>query len=81
MELEENKLYGTVEGMDCRVLIREGAGFAKPPKHLWRQPRTHIRIQQRYHSDSDRYPYGKTAGKRHPGLKKPPMSWPATFHK
>ncbi|KAJ3598903.1 hypothetical protein NHX12_032866 [Muraenolepis orangiensis] len=26
----------------------------KAPKHLWRQPRTHIRIKQRFHSDNER---------------------------
>ncbi|KAJ8274023.1 hypothetical protein COCON_G00086480 [Conger conger] len=60
---------------------REGAGLAKAPKHLWRQPRTHIRIQQRNHSDSDRYLYGKAVGKRHPRLKKARMSWPAPLQK
>uniref|UniRef100_A0AAY4CR83 Phosphodiesterase n=1 Tax=Denticeps clupeoides TaxID=299321 RepID=A0AAY4CR83_9TELE len=51
-----------------------------PPKHLWRQPRTHIRIQQRYHSDTERY-LGASAEKHRPGLKKPRMSWPSSFHK
>ncbi|MBN3280440.1 cAMP-specific 3',5'-cyclic phosphodiesterase 4A [Acipenser ruthenus] len=53
--------------------------MAKPPKHLWRQPRTHIRIKQRYHSDTERY--CKSVEKCRPGLKKPRMSWPSSFHK
>ncbi|XP_028855742.1 cAMP-specific 3',5'-cyclic phosphodiesterase 4D isoform X2 [Denticeps clupeoides] len=66
--------------MECAALAREGAGLAKAPKHLWRQPRTHIRIQQRYHSDTERY-LGASAEKHRPGLKKPRMSWPSSFHK
>ncbi|XP_058870933.1 cAMP-specific 3',5'-cyclic phosphodiesterase 4D-like isoform X2 [Acipenser ruthenus] len=65
--------------MECTTLSREGAGMAKPPKHLWRQPRTHIRIKQRYHSDTERY--CKSVEKCRPGLKKPRMSWPSSFHK
>ncbi|KAF5910035.1 cAMP-specific 3',5'-cyclic phosphodiesterase 4C [Clarias magur] len=68
--------------MECAALTREGAGFAKPPKHLWRQPRTHIRIKQRYHSDTERYlGRNKTAENHRPGLKKPRMSWPSSLHK
>lgn len=64
--------------MECRALSREGAGLAKPPKHLWRQPRTHIRIKQRIHSDTERYLCrNRTLEKLRPGLKKPRMSWPA----
>ncbi|KAG2464001.1 PDE4D phosphodiesterase, partial [Polypterus senegalus] len=67
--------------MDCATLSREGAGMAKPPKHLWRQPRMHIRIKQRYHSDTERYLYCKAAETHRPGLKKPRMSWPSSFQK
>ncbi|XP_067244655.1 3',5'-cyclic-AMP phosphodiesterase 4C isoform X2 [Chanodichthys erythropterus] len=68
--------------MECSALSREGAGLAKPPKHLWRQPRTHIRIKQRYHSDTERYLCCNRATEQHrPGLKKPRMSWPSSFHK
>uniref|UniRef100_A0A4W4H4X7 Phosphodiesterase n=1 Tax=Electrophorus electricus TaxID=8005 RepID=A0A4W4H4X7_ELEEL len=68
--------------MECAALNREGAGFAKPPKHLWRQPRTHIRIKQRYHSDTERYLCcNRTVENHRPGLKKPRMSWPSSFHK
>uniref|UniRef100_A0A673LGQ6 Uncharacterized protein n=2 Tax=Sinocyclocheilus rhinocerous TaxID=307959 RepID=A0A673LGQ6_9TELE len=68
--------------MECSALSREGAGLAKPPKHLWRQPRTHIRIKQRYHSDSERYLCCNRATENHrPGLKKPRMSWPSSFNK
>ncbi|XP_007233207.3 cAMP-specific 3',5'-cyclic phosphodiesterase 4D isoform X3 [Astyanax mexicanus] len=68
--------------MECAALTREGAGFAKPPKHLWRQPRTHIRIKQRYHSDTERYLCcNRNAENHRPGLKKPRMSWPSSFHK
>uniref|UniRef100_A0A667Z233 Phosphodiesterase n=1 Tax=Myripristis murdjan TaxID=586833 RepID=A0A667Z233_9TELE len=66
--------------MECSTLSREGAGLAKPPKHLWRQPRTHIRIKQRFHSDTERYLYrNRTLEKLRPGLKKPRMSWPSTL--
>ncbi|XP_051768620.1 cAMP-specific 3',5'-cyclic phosphodiesterase 4C isoform X2 [Ctenopharyngodon idella] len=68
--------------MECSALSREGAGLAKPPKHLWRQPRTHIRIKQRYHSDTERYLCCNRATEQNrPGLKKPRMSWPSSFHK
>ncbi|KAL4634790.1 cAMP-specific 3',5'-cyclic phosphodiesterase 4C isoform X2 [Arapaima gigas] len=68
--------------MEVAALSREGAGLAKPPKHLWRQPRTHIRIKQRFHSDTERYlSRGRTTEKHRPGLKKPRMSWPSSFHK
>ncbi|XP_051531284.1 cAMP-specific 3',5'-cyclic phosphodiesterase 4C-like isoform X1 [Myxocyprinus asiaticus] len=68
--------------MECSALSREGAGLAKPPKHLWRQPRTHIRIKQRYHSDTERYLCCNKAMEKHrPGLKKSRKSWPASFHK
>ncbi|KAM8874094.1 3',5'-cyclic-AMP phosphodiesterase 4C isoform 2-T2 [Spinachia spinachia] len=60
------------------TLSREGAGLAKPPKHLWRQPRTHIRIKQRFHSDTERYLCrNRTLEKLRPGLRKPRMSWPS----
>uniref|UniRef100_A0A8C2K7M6 Phosphodiesterase n=1 Tax=Cyprinus carpio TaxID=7962 RepID=A0A8C2K7M6_CYPCA len=68
--------------MECSALSREGAGLAKPPKHLWRQPRTHIRIKQRYHSDTERYLCCNRATEKHrPSLKKPRMSWPSSFNK
>ncbi|KAL0181354.1 hypothetical protein M9458_023760, partial [Cirrhinus mrigala] len=51
--------------MECSALSREGAGLAKPPKHLWRQPRTHIRIKQRYHSDTERYLCCNRATEKH----------------
>uniref|UniRef100_A0A8C1LS47 Phosphodiesterase n=1 Tax=Cyprinus carpio TaxID=7962 RepID=A0A8C1LS47_CYPCA len=58
------------------------AGLAKPPKHLWRQPRTHIRIKQRYHSDTERYLCcNRGTEKCRPGLKKTRMSWPSSFNK
>ncbi|XP_041647854.1 cAMP-specific 3',5'-cyclic phosphodiesterase 4D-like isoform X3 [Cheilinus undulatus] len=64
--------------MECATLSREGAGLAKPPKHLWRQPRTHIRIKQRFNSDNERYLCrNRTLEKLRPGLKKPRMSWPS----
>lgn len=65
--------------MECGALSREGAGLAKPPKHLWRQPRTHIRIKQRFNSDNERYLCrNRTLEKLRPGLKKPRMSWPSS---
>ncbi|KAM9848263.1 3',5'-cyclic-AMP phosphodiesterase 4C-like isoform 2-T2 [Aulostomus maculatus] len=66
--------------MDCATLSREGAGLAKPPKHLWRQPRTHIRIKQRFNSDTERYLCrNRTLEKLRPVLKKPRMSWPSSL--
>ncbi|CAM5125282.1 unnamed protein product [Natator depressus] len=65
---------------------REGQATLKPPQHLWRQPRTPIKIKHRGYSDTDRHP------PRHieradamdtsdrPGLKKSRMSWPSSFH-
>ncbi|KAM5306073.1 3',5'-cyclic-AMP phosphodiesterase 4C isoform 1-T1 [Glossophaga mutica] len=57
-------------------------GLARYPKHLWRQPRRPIRIQQRFHSDPD-----KSAGHSEPdqgprpGLEKSRRSWPTSFHR
>uniref|UniRef100_A0A8C7FVA5 Phosphodiesterase n=1 Tax=Oncorhynchus kisutch TaxID=8019 RepID=A0A8C7FVA5_ONCKI len=71
-------LEGTTEKMECTGLSRESAGSAKAPKHLWRQPRTHIRIKQRFHSDTERYlTRNRTMEKDRPGLKKPRLSWPS----
>uniref|UniRef100_A0A673X7I2 Phosphodiesterase n=1 Tax=Salmo trutta TaxID=8032 RepID=A0A673X7I2_SALTR len=64
----------------CTGLSREGAGSAKAPKHLWRQPRTHIRIKQRFHSDTERYlTRNRTMEKLRPGLKKTRMSLPSLY--
>ncbi|XP_061739387.1 cAMP-specific 3',5'-cyclic phosphodiesterase 4D-like isoform X3 [Nerophis ophidion] len=66
--------------MECATLSREGAGLAKPPKHLWRQPRTHIRIKQRINSDTERYLCrNRTLEKLRPVLRKPRLSWPSTL--
>ncbi|XP_025998859.1 cAMP-specific 3',5'-cyclic phosphodiesterase 4D-like isoform X3 [Astatotilapia calliptera] len=66
--------------MECTTLSREGAGLAKPPKHLWRQPRTHIRIKQRFNSDTERYLCrNRTLEKLRPGLRQPRMSWPSSL--
>ncbi|MEQ2202814.1 hypothetical protein XENOCAPTIV_016639, partial [Xenoophorus captivus] len=68
--------------MECATLSREGAGLAKPPKHLWRQPRTHIRIKQRFNSDTERYLCrNRTLEKLRPGLKTPRMSWPSSLRR
>ncbi|KAJ8383321.1 hypothetical protein AAFF_G00221810 [Aldrovandia affinis] len=68
--------------MECNILSREGAGLAKPHKHLWRQPRTHIRIQQRFHSDTDPLLYGTALGESHAGPEKPRLSsLPSPFQK
>ncbi|KAJ1085470.1 hypothetical protein NDU88_005602 [Pleurodeles waltl] len=75
-------LVSTEPLVKCSTLSREGAGTAKAPKHLWRQPRTHIKIKQRYHSDTERYLYCRPVdNSRRPGLKKPRMSWPCSFHR
>ncbi|XP_070272115.1 3',5'-cyclic-AMP phosphodiesterase 4A isoform X1 [Myotis yumanensis] len=72
---------------------REGQATLKPPpQHLWRQPRTPIRIQQRGYSDSaeraepERPPHrpieradAVDTGDR-PGLRTSRMSWPSSFH-
>lgn len=72
---------------------REGQATLKPPpQHLWRQPRTPIRIQQRGYSDSaeraepERPPHrpieradAVDTGDR-PGLCTSRMSWPSSFH-
>ncbi|XP_074158642.1 3',5'-cyclic-AMP phosphodiesterase 4C isoform X2 [Sminthopsis crassicaudata] len=62
----------------CRALSREGAGSARPPKHLWRQPRTRIRIQQRFYSDTDKYLSSRSS---RPGLRQSRGSWPSSFQK
>ncbi|CAG5863924.1 unnamed protein product [Menidia menidia] len=80
---EQNALAVQLEAqMECATLSREGAGLAKPPKHLWRQPRTHIRIKQRFNSDTERYLCrNRTLEKLRPGLKKPRMSWPSSLRR
>ncbi|XP_062966148.1 3',5'-cyclic-AMP phosphodiesterase 4C [Cynocephalus volans] len=61
---------------------RSRQGTARQPKHLWRQPRRPIRIQQRFHSDPD-----KSTGRRErdrsprPGLGKSRRSWPTSSHR
>ncbi|XP_053754435.1 cAMP-specific 3',5'-cyclic phosphodiesterase 4C isoform X4 [Panthera pardus] len=62
--------------------VRSRQGIARPPKHLWRQPRRPIRIQQRFYSDPD-----KSAGRSErdrsprPGLEKSLRSWPTSFYR
>ncbi|XP_029441105.1 cAMP-specific 3',5'-cyclic phosphodiesterase 4A isoform X2 [Rhinatrema bivittatum] len=65
---------------------REGPATLKPPQHLWRQPRTPIKIKQRGYSDTERPPARQMEradavdpGDR-PGLKKTRMSWPSSLH-
>uniref|UniRef100_A0A8C9T460 Uncharacterized protein n=1 Tax=Scleropages formosus TaxID=113540 RepID=A0A8C9T460_SCLFO len=64
---------------------REGQATLKPPQHLWRQPRTPIKIQHRGYSDTDRHhhPHMERANavdtSDRPGLKKTRMSWPSSF--
>ncbi|XP_074836464.1 3',5'-cyclic-AMP phosphodiesterase 4A isoform X2 [Carettochelys insculpta] len=65
---------------------REGQATLKPPQHLWRQPRTPIRIKHRGYSDTERPPGrhmeradAMDTGDR-PGLSKSRMSWPSSFH-
>uniref|UniRef100_H0VU77 Phosphodiesterase n=1 Tax=Cavia porcellus TaxID=10141 RepID=H0VU77_CAVPO len=72
---------------------REGQATLKPPpQHLWRQPRTPIRIQQRGYSDSaersepERPPHrpieraDAVDTSDRPGLRTTRMSWPSSFH-
>ncbi|KYO45355.1 hypothetical protein Y1Q_0007451 [Alligator mississippiensis] len=64
-----------------------GPATLKPPQHLWRQPRTPIRIQQRGYSDTERGRPPHRPMERadaldatdRPGLKKCRMSWPSSF--
>ena len=68
--------------MDLSPLTRESAGLARAPKHLWRQPRTHIRIKTRFHSDNERYlsrDRDRTLDRPRPGLRRPRMSWPSSL--
>ncbi|RMB93798.1 hypothetical protein DUI87_29790 [Hirundo rustica rustica] len=65
---------------------REGPGSLRPPQHLWRQPRTPIRIRHRGFSDTDRHrprPMERAdavdTGDR-PGLRSARMSWPSSLH-
>ncbi|XP_076220257.1 3',5'-cyclic-AMP phosphodiesterase 4A-like [Aptenodytes patagonicus] len=67
-------------------VAREGPSTLKPPQHLWRQPRTPIRICHRGFSDTDRprpRPMERAdavdTGDR-PGLRKSRMSWPSSLH-
>ncbi|XP_061046216.1 cAMP-specific 3',5'-cyclic phosphodiesterase 4C isoform X2 [Eubalaena glacialis] len=76
---------GVQEGVEAsRELNRARGrqGIARAPKHLWRQPRHPIRIQQRFHSNPD-----KSVGRRErdlsprPALEKSRRSWPSSFHR
>ncbi|KAJ7317273.1 hypothetical protein JRQ81_003435 [Phrynocephalus forsythii] len=65
---------------------REGQATLKPPQHLWRQPRTPIKIKHRGYSDTERPPHRPIERadamdtSDRPGLKKSRMSWPSSFH-
>uniref|UniRef100_A0AAY4BV80 Phosphodiesterase n=1 Tax=Denticeps clupeoides TaxID=299321 RepID=A0AAY4BV80_9TELE len=65
---------------------REGQATLKPPQHLWRQPRTPIKIKHRGYSDTDRHHHRQIERANamdtsdRPGLKKSRMSWPSSFH-
>uniref|UniRef100_A0A3B3ZC70 Phosphodiesterase n=1 Tax=Periophthalmus magnuspinnatus TaxID=409849 RepID=A0A3B3ZC70_9GOBI len=63
---------------------REGQATLKPPQHLWRQPRTPIKIKHRGYSDTDRHRHMERSDavdtSDRPGLKKSRMSWPSSFH-
>nr|XP_034997110.1 cAMP-specific 3',5'-cyclic phosphodiesterase 4A isoform X1 [Zootoca vivipara] len=65
---------------------REGQATLKPPQHLWRQPRTPIKIKHRGYSDTERHPHRQIERadamdtSDRPGLKKCRMSWPSSFH-
>ncbi|XP_062816042.1 3',5'-cyclic-AMP phosphodiesterase 4C isoform X2 [Anolis carolinensis] len=50
----------------------EKARGSKAPKHLWRQPRTRIRIPRRFHSDTERRDAPR------PALRSPRRSWPSS---
>ncbi|KAK2916652.1 hypothetical protein Q8A67_001026 [Cirrhinus molitorella] len=64
---------------------REGQATLKPPQHLWRQPRTPIKIKHRGYSDTDRHHHRQIERSNamdtsdRPGLKKSRMSWPSSF--
>ncbi|XP_075433546.1 3',5'-cyclic-AMP phosphodiesterase 4A isoform X1 [Ascaphus truei] len=65
---------------------REGQATLKPPQHLWRQPRTPIRIKHRGYSDTERHPHRQIERSDamdtsdRPGLRNSRMSWPSSFH-
>ncbi|KAI1886533.1 hypothetical protein AGOR_G00196740 [Albula goreensis] len=65
---------------------REGHATLRPPQHLWRQPRTPIKIKHRGYSDTDRHHHPQIERSNavdtsdRPGLKTSRMSWPASFH-
>uniref|UniRef100_A0A8C4X028 Uncharacterized protein n=1 Tax=Eptatretus burgeri TaxID=7764 RepID=A0A8C4X028_EPTBU len=59
------------------------AGEAQPrraPKHLWRQPRTHIRIERRVLSDTDTPLSASVERSDRRGLGRTRMSWPTSLH-
>ncbi|XP_016324262.1 cAMP-specific 3',5'-cyclic phosphodiesterase 4C-like [Sinocyclocheilus anshuiensis] len=64
---------------------REGQATLKPPQHLWRQPRTPIKIKHRGYSDTDRHHHRQMERSNamdtsdRPGLKKSRMSWPSSL--
>ncbi|XP_008969289.3 3',5'-cyclic-AMP phosphodiesterase 4C isoform X1 [Pan paniscus] len=73
---------GVGEGAEACSRLSRSRGrhsMTRAPKHLWRQPRRPIRIQQRFYSDPD-----KSAGCRErdlsprPELRKSRLSWPVS---
>ncbi|CAM9661517.1 unnamed protein product [Lampetra fluviatilis] len=80
----ETKMMGV-----CPTIITPSRDLDSPkaPKHLWRQPRTHIKIQRRVLSDTDamsQRSYGMERADamdtcNRPGLHKSRMSWPSSL--
>ncbi|XP_061078852.1 cAMP-specific 3',5'-cyclic phosphodiesterase 4A-like [Conger conger] len=65
---------------------REGHATLRPPQHLWRQPRTPIKIKHRGYSDTDRHHHPQIERSNavdttdRPALRTSRMTWPASFH-
>ncbi|MBZ3872395.1 cAMP-specific 3',5'-cyclic phosphodiesterase 4C [Sciurus carolinensis] len=79
--METPGVCGGAEACGRLSRARSRPSAPRPPKHLWRQPRRPIRIQQRFHSDPD-----QPAGLREPdpssrpGLGRSRRSWPTSLH-
>uniref|UniRef100_A0A3P9NKR1 Uncharacterized protein n=1 Tax=Poecilia reticulata TaxID=8081 RepID=A0A3P9NKR1_POERE len=92
MNLHDNRGRNKSKNLSSKSLSlslpvpREGQATLKPPQHLWRQPRTPIKIKHRGYSDTDRHHHrhmersDAVDTSDRPGLKKSRMSWPSSFH-
>ncbi|XP_012584717.1 PREDICTED: cAMP-specific 3',5'-cyclic phosphodiesterase 4C isoform X1 [Condylura cristata] len=82
--METTRVQEGVEIFSELSCARSRQGISRPPKHLWRQSRHPIRIQQRFHSDPKKSvdcSHSGPGGTSRRELKKSHCSWPLPFLK